>query len=292
MVGTADGVKITTLINNSPKYDSYLKGCFGVSFWLEVTAGEIRRRILFDVGPLAEPLIYNARMLGICLADVDMIVLSHSHFDHTAALADVLAAIGHPVPVFAHPDIFRTNFTLKPEYMNYGMVGNNRRANLEALGAQLVLTRSPVELLPGLMLTGEVEHTARFEETGGVSCHMLDEQGNLIPDDLRDDISVLVNVRDRGLIILTGCAHAGPINTVRHAIRVSGVSRIAGIMGGFHLLEAGQTRVDQTIDALQQVSPGWVAPMHCTGVIPTAKIAMAMPGSYRENNAGDVITCP
>ena len=292
MIGTADSVKITTLINNSPKYDSYLKGCFGISFWLEVTAGDIRRRVLFDVGPLAEPLIYNARMLGICLADVDMIVLSHSHFDHTAALAEVLTAIGHPVPVFAHPDIFRTNFTLRPEYMNYGMVGDNRRASIEALGAQLVLTKSPLELLPGLMLTGEVEHTTPFEETGGVACHMLDDQGNLVPDSLRDDISVLVNVRDQGLVILTGCAHAGPINIAKHAVKVAGVSRIAGIMGGFHLLEAGQARVDQTIAELQRLNPGWVAPMHCTGIIPTAKIAMAMPDSYRENNAGDVITCP
>jgi 7,8-dihydropterin-6-yl-methyl-4-(beta-D-ribofuranosyl)aminobenzene 5'-phosphate synthase len=94
-IAYVDKVKIISLIDNSPRYDTYLKGSFGVSFWVEVQSGNKRKVILFDVGPLAEPFIYNAKMLGLNLADVDMIVLSHCHFDHTAALSEVISEIGH-----------------------------------------------------------------------------------------------------------------------------------------------------------------------------------------------------
>jgi len=89
-----------------------LKGCFGISFWIEVKSGDITKKILFDTGPVAEDLIYNAEKLNLKLSEVDMIVLSHCHFDHTAALADIIPEIGHEIPIFAHPDIFRSNFVL------------------------------------------------------------------------------------------------------------------------------------------------------------------------------------
>jgi 7,8-dihydropterin-6-yl-methyl-4-(beta-D-ribofuranosyl)aminobenzene 5'-phosphate synthase len=173
------------LIENSPKYDSYLKGCNGVSFWLEVTSGNIHRNILLDVGPVAEPLIYNAKKLNLKLSDIDMIILSHCHFDHTAGLAGVIAEIGHKVPIFGHPDIFRPNFTLKPEFLNYAMVAENRRENIERLGGYFVLTKSIIEPIPGIMITGEVERSTPFEETGGVSYYTIDAEGNLVPDKLK-----------------------------------------------------------------------------------------------------------
>ena len=200
-MGLVDKVRIVSLVNNSPKYDSYLKGCFGVSFWIEVYSGSERKTILFDVGPLVEPLTYNAKMLGLNLADVDMIVLSHCHFDHTAALAGVIAEIGHQVPIFAHPDLFRPNFVLKPEFMNYAMVGGNSKDNIERLGGSFVFCRSPLEPFPGVLITGEVERTTNFEESGGVSCFTTDTVGNIVPDDLRDDYSLVINVADRKSVV-------------------------------------------------------------------------------------------
>jgi len=140
--------------------------------------------ILFDVGPIPETLIYNAKMLGLNLADVDMIVLSHCHFDHTAALSGIIPEIGHQVPIFAHPDIFRPNFVLKPEFMNYAMVCENSKENIEKLGGYFVLCKSPIEPFPGVLITGEVEKTIDFEESGGVSCFTIDEKGNLVPDEV------------------------------------------------------------------------------------------------------------
>jgi len=288
-IATVDKVKIISLVNNSPKYDTYLKGCFGVSFWIEVQSGNKKKIILFDVGPIVEPLIYNAKMLGLNLAHVDMIVLSHCHFDHTAALSGVISEIGHQVPIFAHPDIFRPNFVLKPEFMNYAMVCENSKENIERLGGYFILCKSPIEPFPGVLITGEVERTTPFEEHGGVSCLTIDKIGSLVPDRLQDDFSLVINVAQKGLVIITGCGHSGVVNIIKHSIKHSGIGQVEGIIGGFHLLEANQERVDSTVEAVKQFSPNWVAPTHCTGVIPTGKFALAFKNKFIEVNAGDII---
>ncbi|MBN2396664.1 MAG: MBL fold metallo-hydrolase [Candidatus Atribacteria bacterium] len=291
-MGTVDQLKIVSLIENSPKYDSYLKGCNGISFWVELTSGNIHRNILFDVGPVAEPVIYNAKQLNLKLSEVDMIVLSHCHFDHTAALAGVLPEIGHEVPIFAHPDLFRPNFTLRPEFMNYAMVAENRRENIEKLGGYFVLTKSPIEPIPGFMISGEIERTTDFEETGGVSCFTIDHEGNLVPDQLKDDYSLIINVKNKGIVIITGCGHAGPVNIIKHSLKVSGIDKLDGIMGGFHLLQAENKRIDLTIQEFKKYKFNWIAPMHCTGTVPTAKIALNFKDEFREIHVGDIIDLP
>ncbi|MCK5586120.1 MBL fold metallo-hydrolase, partial [Candidatus Bipolaricaulota bacterium] len=291
-IGSVDSLKVVVLIENSPAYDTYLEGCFGLSLWLELWSGGTCKRILFDVGPRADSLIRNAEMLGIDLNSVDIIMLSHGHFDHTAALAGLFDKLGRPVPVLGHTDIFRPNFVLKPEFMDYSMSGLNSRPSLEARGACMVLTKSPVEPFPGVMLTGEVEHTTDFEESGGVSCLTVDEQGNTVPDRLQDDLSVLVNVRGVGLIILSGCGHAGIVNIVKQSVRISGGQNVAGIIGGFHLLQAPIERTDQTIQAFKELAPALscVAPMHCTGLRPSARMAEVYGEAFRELHAGDIVT--
>jgi len=288
-IASVNKVKIISLINNSPRYDTYLKGCFGVSFWIEVQSENKRKVILFDVGPLAEPLIYNAKILGLNLSDVDMIVLSHCHFDHTAALSGVISEIGHQVPIFAHPDIFRPNFVLKPEFMNYAMVCENSKENIERLGGYFILCKSPIEPFPGVLITGEVEKTTDFEESGGVSCFTIDDKGHLVPDHLQDDFSLVINTAEKGIVIITGCGHAGVVNIIKHSIKHSGVDKLEGIVGGFHLLESEQDRVDKTVETIKEFSPAWIAPTHCTGIIPTSKFALAFENKFREINAGDVI---
>jgi 7,8-dihydropterin-6-yl-methyl-4-(beta-D-ribofuranosyl)aminobenzene 5'-phosphate synthase len=288
-LGVIDSIRIVTLVDNSPKYDSYLMGCFGISFWVEVRSANITRRILFDTGPLSEVLIHNAHKLNIELRDIDMIVLSHCHFDHTAALKDIVSLIGRDVAIFAHPDIFRPSFVLKPEYMNYGLVGKNRRESIEALGGHFVLARNPMELLPGVFLSGEIERTTSCEERGGVACYTLDEGGNVVPDNLIDDMCMGFNIRDKGMVIITGCAHAGPVNTVKHSIKITGQEKVQGLMGGFHLLQASEQRIDETIEELKRLNPQWIAPMHCTGVVAAGKIALAFKDRYRQVNAGDII---
>ncbi len=282
-------VKIISLINNSPKYDSYLKGCFGVSFWIELVHENNKKVILFDVGPLIEPLIYNAKLLGLNLSDVDMVVLSHCHFDHTEALSEVIKEIGHEVPIYAHPDIFRPNFILEPEYMDYTLKGENSRENIEKLGGKFIFCKNPMEICPNVFVTGEVKKTTDFEESGGISCFTIDFEGRTVPDKLQDDLSLIINDKEKGLIIITGCGHAGIVNIVKHSMKVTQQNQIEGIIGGLHLLESNQDRVDKTVEVIKEISPNWIAPTHCTGIIPTAKFALAFNERFKEINAGDII---
>ncbi len=289
--GSVDKLQVVVLIENSPAYDTYLEGCFGLSLWLELWRGEECLRVLFDVGPRADTLERNAEALGIPVDKVDAIVLSHCHFDHTAALSGVLERIGRPVTVLGHPDLFRPNFVLSPEYMDYAMRDENSRPRLESKGARFVLSASPSEPFPGLKLTGEVKHTTDFEEHGGVSCFTLDSSGATVPDRLQDDVSAIINVRDVGLVLLSGCGHAGIVNIVKQARKIAGGREIAAILGGFHLLQAPLERHEQTVRALQELAPAMsvIAPMHCTGLQASALMARVFPGVFRELHAGDRI---
>ncbi len=291
-IGAVDSLRLVVLIENAPAYDTYLEGCFGLSLWLELRSGERLSRVLFDVGPRADTLFRNAEALGVPVEQTDAIVLSHCHFDHTAALSGVLRRIGRPVPVYGHPALFRPCFITEPGYMDYSMSGENSRCELERLGAQLVLSKEPSEPLPGLVLTGEVAHVTAFEEAGGVACFTIDNQGTTVPDRLEDDVSTLVNVRGFGLVVLSGCSHAGIINIVKQAIRIGAGAPIHAVAGGFHLLQASRERTAQTIAALRQLAPGlsFVAPMHCTGLVPSAMVAEAYPAAFRELHVGDEVS--
>jgi len=293
-VETVDRLELTVLIENAPAYDTYLEGCFGLSLWLELWRGGSCRRVLFDVGPRADTLARNAASLGIDLSGVDAIVLSHCHFDHTAALAGFLKSLGRPVPVFGHPDIFRPNFVLLPEFMDYAMSGENSRVNLENAGAGFVLTKDPIEPYPGFVLTGEVEHVTPFEETGGVSCLTIDDEGNLVPDRLQDDFSAVVNVKGVGAVVLSGCGHAGIVNIVKKAKTLAGNGDIAAIIGGFHLLQATLERTEWTIAAFKEVAPQLelMAPMHCTGLQPSAMMAASFGEAFKELHVGDRVVFP
>jgi len=291
-IDSVERLRLSVLIENAPAYDTYLEGCFGLSLWLELGTGESTRRVLFDVGPRADTLFRNAESLGVELETADAIVLSHCHFDHTAALAGVLERIGRPIPIHGHPALFRPCFVVAPEYMDYSMSGANSRTALEAAGGQMVFSEAPSEPLPGLVLTGEVAHDTDFEEQGGVACFTIDKDGASVPDRLEDDISAVVNVRGLGLVVLSGCSHAGIVNIVKQARRLGGGVPVAAIVGGFHLLQATAERTERTIVALRQLAPGLslIAPMHCTGLLPSARIAQAFPGEFRELHVGDRVT--
>jgi 7,8-dihydropterin-6-yl-methyl-4-(beta-D-ribofuranosyl)aminobenzene 5'-phosphate synthase len=291
-LGSVDSLRLVVLIENAPAYDTYLEGCFGLSLWLELRAGDALTRVLFDVGPRADTLFRNAETLGVDIGAVDAIVLSHCHFDHTAALAGVFSRLGRAVPVYGHPALFRQCFVLAPAYMDYSMSGDNSRDNLERAGARFSLSEVPSEPVGGLALTGEVAHVTDFEEQGGVSCFTIDNEGATVPDRLEDDVSAVVNVRDLGLVVLAGCSHAGIVNIAKQAKRIGGGTPVAAVAGGFHLLQASPDRTARTIAALREVAPelSFIAPMHCTGLVPSAMMAGAYPSAFRELHVGDEVT--
>lgn len=264
-------------------------------------------RILWDAGMTQLAFLENARRMKLDLATVDKIALSHGHGDHYAALPDVIKMAARPpapreweqdaplddirdwvkgrrVPVIAHPAAFRERWWIDKDGKKHGP-RIAPRAEWEAAGAEIVLSAGPCELGPGCWTTGAVPRQS-FEQAGTPAGAHFREGDLFVRDYLDDDQSIVINVRDKGLVVLTGCAHAGIVNTVDYAREISGIHRVWAIMGGFHLAPAKEAEIQRTIDEIQKLAPAMVVPSHCTGFQAIAQFAGQMPAAFTLGAAG------
>ena len=264
-VKEADSVNIYTLIEDHAGYDTAFYAQHGICFLLEVVAGKTKKRILFDTGQSAEPILHNMRILGISPERIDMIFLSHCHYDHTGGLNTILERIGKPdVPVIAHPEIFRSNFLLKPFKRQIGMLGENTKENIEKNGGKIVLRSEPFQLMDGVLSTGEIKERVKFEEEESTEFYTLKKQ-EICKDNMPDDMSLIVNLSD-GIIVVSGCSHAGIVSIANKAKKLTGNSEIKAIIGGFHLINAGEEKINKTINELKGMNVQKIFTGHCTGL--------------------------
>jgi len=256
----------------------------GLSCLVRVFAGRKEHAVLLDAGLSRECMAWNARQLGIPLAGMEAVVLSHGHFDHTGGLAGLFSGAGRQVPLIAHPDAFLRRRLNNPK-------GTVELPQLDAValkkaGADILLRREPSALAAGHMLvTGEVERTTGFEKGfPGMEAYAGDRWS---PDPINDDQALVVNVQGKGLVVISGCAHAGIINTVEYARKITGVEKVYAVLGGFHLTGPIFAPVIQpTIDAMKTIDPAYVVPMHCTGWDAINRFMAEMPGRSILNTVG------
>ena len=273
--GKLDSLRITVLAEDSVLYESPYLGQHGLSFLLEGRRGETTRRILVDVGQNSQALLHNMRIMNILPAAVDAIVLTHCHYDHTQGIVAMLQEIGkRELPVIAHPDVFRTHFVVQPYLRHVGVMQGDSGEEIEKAGGRLYLTKDPLEMMPGIMTTGEVKRQTDFEEVG-IELKTI-EGGKIKDDPMLDDISVVSNVEEKGLVIVAGCSHAGVINIVRHAREITGCDRIEGIVGGLHLVDAPDARTKRTVEELSKLNPKWIWAGHCTGFKAQVELYLAL----------------
>lgn len=269
-----DALKVTVLMDDYAGYDNPYLAQHGLSLFVEVWRGKKKTCILMDTGQCPEPLLHNMKLKGISPGDIDLIFLSHCHYDHTGGLAGILREIGREVPVVAHPLLFRDNFSLNPALKPLGL--SLSREKLVELGGRPALVSEPFALLPGVTSSGEVKGEGQGQ---GIGTYNL-EGGRLTPDLLRDDLSLYVNIKDRGLFLLTGCSHAGILNILRHGTAVTGVSRVCGLLGGLHLLKTSAEKVEQTIAQMAAYELEHIWAGHCTGLPALGKLAQAFPQTF------------
>jgi 7,8-dihydropterin-6-yl-methyl-4-(beta-D-ribofuranosyl)aminobenzene 5'-phosphate synthase len=217
-------------------------------------------RILMDTGASPEVTLHNFALLEIDPADLHMIILSHGHYDHTGGLVGVLRNVHRRIPVLAHPQIFSPKLKISPFLKYIGLPFS--RAEAEAAGAVFLPSRSPALLAEGLTTTGEVKRDEPLETVEGFWTIREDQY---CLDSILDDQSLVAHVEGKGLVVISGCAHAGIINTVRQAQRITSAKEIYAIIGGFHLYSASPERVEATAKSLQRFDPKVVRPGHCTG---------------------------
>ena len=241
-------------------YDTTFLGQFGLSLLAEVRSGDREMRVLVDTGLSPGPLLNNMGILGIDPESIDSIFLTHCHYDHTGGLGGLLERTREGVPIVAHPSVFRRCYVKKPRLRFIGIPERSGRDVIEARGGRLVLRSGAYEFMPGVVTTGEVERRTSYEPLENV---FNDVDGELVQDPEVDDMSLVVNVKNRGLVILAGCSHAGIVNIMRQARRMTGIERIDAVIGGFHLRVAGDEQLSKTVEELSKAES--VSAGHCTG---------------------------
>ena len=255
------GISATIVVENSASSSKpSVLAQHGLSIFLELKHGSQSMRILWDAGASSEIMLHNADALDIDLHYLDMICLSHGHYDHTGGLMGILQQRTNRIYVLAHPEIFSPKLKSQPALKFIGLPFS--RAEAEAAGAIILEARGPVAIAPGLTTTGEVPRIESFEEVEGF---WTVKDGQYCQDIIPDDQSLAVNISGKGLAVITGCAHSGIINTIRQAQKITGVERLYAVIGGFHLMGADEGRIEATAKALRELDPAIVRPGHCTG---------------------------
>jgi 7,8-dihydropterin-6-yl-methyl-4-(beta-D-ribofuranosyl)aminobenzene 5'-phosphate synthase len=223
--------------------------------------------------------------MGISPAGIEAVVLSHGHYDHTGGLGVVVCGAGRQVPLIAHPDAFL------PRRRNVPASGITDQpcpdaVALKKAGADIKLRSEPSTLAAGhVLVTGEIERTIPFEK--GLAGAEIKKDGRWIPDLFLDDQALVISVKEKGLVVLSGCAHAGIVNTVEYARRITGTDRVHAVLGGFHLNgKAFEKVIPPTIEALRRIDPDYIVPMHCTGWDAINRFRGAMPGKCILNTVG------
>jgi 7,8-dihydropterin-6-yl-methyl-4-(beta-D-ribofuranosyl)aminobenzene 5'-phosphate synthase len=267
--------------------DDALRAEHGFSALVTIAKRERETRVLFDAGRTPDGLVENMRRLDLPPGDIDIIVLSHGHWDHVTGMDGLAGKLGSAnMPVLIHPE-FWTRRRLAFPGSDPVELPTTSKAALQGAGFDIVEQRQPSFLLDGsLLVTGEVDRTTEFER--GFAGHEAHRHDTWQPDPLiLDDQALVAMVRGRGLVVLTGCGHSGIINILRYVRKLTGENRIHAVLGGFHLSGPGfEPIIGPTCDALGEFSPDYLVPTHCTGWRATHTLAARFPEAFIQNCVG------
>jgi len=294
----ADKVEILTLQDNyidlveapanamvtraMPVKDGYIKNSVvaehGFSALVTVTAGAEAHSVLFDFGFSPWGVAHNMDALCVDAGVIEVLALSHGHMDHTGGILEVAKRLRTPIELVLHPRVLDTDRYLKFSEdfkIRFPML---KREEVEQAGLRIVESAGPRELLDGFgLFLGGVPRETDFEP-GMPLAHYMDASGEHT-DTIEDDSSLVFALKDKGLVILTGCAHAGVINTIRYARKLTGIEKVHAVMGGFHLGgPTGQAAIPPTLEALKEIKPEYVIPCHCTGRTAILAMEKELPG--------------
>jgi len=282
-------VRLTTLSENTTNRTGLL-----AEHGLCILVEAVGCQILFDTGQTSTA-VHNARALGLDLSKVEVIALSHGHYDHTGGLLGVLREVGRgkrDVEVVAHAGIFEPHWSVRKrerdqgdERPRYVGIPFSRQA-LEGEGAVFRLVGGTADISDYALVTGEVPRLTPFERVDP-NLKLRDGDG-WIQDPVFDDQALVVRT-SAGLVVVLGCAHAGLINTLEHARRITGEERVLAVVGGTHLVAASEEQLGETIKALRGFGIGKLGVSHCTGQKAAARLARELGDAFFFNVAGTVI---
>ncbi len=262
-----------------------------LSILLEIESRDGREHtILLDTGAEKEALIFNIDRLKINLRNLEAIVLSHGHPDHTAATVELARRSQRKVQIIAHPHTFKKRFivTKGGKRVSLQVPKGEREKDLQRIGARLRFAKEPCQVIPGVVTTGEIPRRTSFEKISGKRFIQADSQTQR--DYLLDDQAIVVNVFGQGAWVFSGCAHSGIINTLRRVESLSPSLPIYAIIGGMHLVSKTKEDIKPVVHALKRYTPKLISPCHCTGFRATNMIHEAFERQFILNFSGRTIS--
>ena len=311
MLKAVDRVELTTLIDNyvdvllpstdvvtrpplsiegKVKGDTFLAE-HGLSLLVTVCQGEDKHTILLDTGYTKVGVLHNMEQMGIDVVEIETIVLSHGHMDHTGSLNAILDKMPGRIPLVVHPGAFvYPRYTRQPDGSKNIWPRTLVRDDLEQKNVEIMESETPTLIADDMvMATGTVERTTEFEK--GMPNALVEKDGEIVKDPIIDDQALVIKLNEKGLIVITGCAHAGVINTVMFAQKATGEQNIHAVVGGFHLSGPFFEKIhDETFEELKKFDPDVILPMHCTGWKAIQRISEEFPSGFVLNSVGSKVT--
>lgn len=264
-----------------------LRAEHGYSLLLTVERDGQRASILYDAGLGRDTALHNLDVLDAHITDLRAIVLSHGHADHHGGLAGMFRRYGRRgMPLLLHPDVWRERKVVFPNGDELYLPPPSHN-DLDREGVDIIEERGPSLLLDdAVLVTGQVERVTSFEQ--GFPLQQMRTEEGWQPDIwIWDDQAIVCHLKDKGLLILSSCSHAGAVNIMLHARRLTGIDTIYAFIGGLHLTGAiMQPVIAPTLDALAEMTPAILVPGHCTGWQATHEAARRFPDAYVQSSVG------
>jgi 7,8-dihydropterin-6-yl-methyl-4-(beta-D-ribofuranosyl)aminobenzene 5'-phosphate synthase len=264
----------------------------GLAYYLETVVNGKASACMFDYGLDPLGVMNNIALLGLDVGKANAFSLSHGHFDHWMGAVSILkqnqSRIAGGTPFYVGEEAFARRYSLRPGTTEAADIGQLRKEDIEALGLKVVEVKNPLQIIPGAYFTGNIERVTTYEK---VPPSLLIKRGEKPePDDFRGEQALFFSVKGKGLVVLSGCAHAGIVNTVKHAQKIAGTDKIHAVMGGFHLINAKPEVIQNTVADIKAMKPDYIVPTHCTGFEAIVAFSREMPTEFTLNTAGTQYT--
>lgn len=259
----------------------------GYSLLLTIQHNGSREAILYDAGLGRKTAVHNLDVLGLSVRDIRAVVLSHGHADHHGGLEGLYDRVGRQhMPLVLHPDAWRERRVVFPTGHEIRMPPPSHN-DLDREGWDIIEERGPSLLLENrVLVTGQVDRVTDFEK-GFPLQHVHTDHGWEPDTWIWDDQAVVCHVKGKGLVVLSSCSHAGVINVLKHAQRLTGIDHVYAFVGGLHLTGGlFEPIIPRTINELATIGPEIVVPGHCTGWKATHELARQLPHTYLQTSVG------
>jgi 7,8-dihydropterin-6-yl-methyl-4-(beta-D-ribofuranosyl)aminobenzene 5'-phosphate synthase len=264
----------------------------GLSFYIETIVSGKSSVCMFDYGLNPVGLLNNIALLGLDIGKASAFGLSHGHGDHMLAAVSILrqnqSKMAAGTPIYVGEEAFNRRYSMRPGRTELDDLGQLSRQDIEALGLKVVEVKTPMQIIPGAYISGNIERVTAYEKVAPTYFIKRGEKPE--PDELRTEQSLFFYVKGKGLVLVSSCAHGGIVNTLKHAQKTSGADRLHAVVGGFHLINAKPEVIQNTVADIKAMKPEYIVPTHCTGFEAEAAFSREMPNEFILNTTGTKYT--